>query len=289
MRLLVAGLVAAALLVAGCSMVRIGYSQLDAIAAWMVDEYFDLDPRQKDQFITRFDKLHEWHRYDQLPDYAAFIGETRLRLQRGLQRDDLLWVVEGVKARYRTIVERGVDDAAALLVTLSPAQLHALQRQWDKDNTRYARDHALDGDTEDRRRARLRRTIDRIRDWTGPLTREQETRIAAMVEAMPVVARLRHEDRKRRQREFLALMETRGDRAVFASRLRHWLLNWEEGRDPEYDRAYRQWLEMRVQMMVSVDRMLTPQQRASAMDRLQRYAEDFRSLSQPRGVRAAAH
>jgi hypothetical protein len=275
-------------LTSACSMVRVGYNQLDTIAAWMADDYFDLDPQQRHQFSARFQRLHEWHRYEQLPEYAAFLGETRRRLQRGLERDDVVWVIDGVRARYRTIARRGAEDAAALLATVAPAQLDALRRQWDKDNTRYVRDYALDGANEDRRRARLRRSIDRIRDWTGSITREQEARIAAMIEAMPDVAQLRHEDRIRRQREFLSLMALRGDPAVFASRVRHWLLDWEEGRDPEYDRRYRQWLEMRVQMMVAVDRMLTPEQRANVVARLQRHIEDFRTLSQRADVRAAA-
>lgn len=273
----------------GCSMVRIGYSQLDTIAAWKADEYFDLDPQQKDLFTARFNRLHDWHRQHQLPDYAAFLDEVRLRFSRGLQRDDVLWTIEGVKARYRTIVERGADDAAALLLTVTPSQLSAVRSQWDKDNIRYVRDYALEGDQEDQRRARLRRTVDRIRHWTGSLSQEQEARIAAMIAAMPDIAQLRHEDRKRRQREFLALMNHRADQSQFARRLRGWLLHWEAGRDPEYERAYRQSLDMGVQMILSVDRMLTPQQRANAMDRLRSYADDFRSLSQRRGLQAATH
>lgn len=289
LRVATALMVTAALLAGGCSMVRIGYNQFDTIAAWMADDYFDLDPQQKQQFSTRFQRLHEWHRYEQLPDYAAFLADTRQRLQRGLRRDDVVWVMEGVKARYHAIVRRGADDAAALLATITPAQLDALQRQWEKDNTRYVRDYALDGANEDRRRARLRRTVDRIRDWTGTLTREQEARIDAMIEAMPDIAQLRHEDRIRRQREFLSLLALRGEPAAFPSRLRHWLLHWEEGRDPEYDRRYRQWLDRRVEMMVAVDRMLTPEQRANVVGRLQRYIDDFRALSERAGMRTATH
>ncbi|MBI4204808.1 MAG: hypothetical protein HY527_07260 [Betaproteobacteria bacterium] len=115
-------------LLAGCSMLRLGYSQLDTIAAWRANEYFDLDAQQKDAFLQRFNRLHEWHRYEQLPDYAVFLAQTRTRLNKPLTREDVVWFVDGVKARYGTIVARGSDDAAALLLTVTPAQLDALRR-----------------------------------------------------------------------------------------------------------------------------------------------------------------
>ncbi|MDP1717444.1 MAG: DUF6279 family lipoprotein, partial [Burkholderiales bacterium] len=82
---------------AGCSMVRLGYSQADTIAAWTADEYFDFDSRQKDEFSSRFERLYEWHRYEQLPEYAAFIGAVKTRLHSGLRREDVLWFLEGLK------------------------------------------------------------------------------------------------------------------------------------------------------------------------------------------------
>ncbi len=225
-------------LLAGCSMVRLGYSQLDNIAAWMADEYFDLDARQKREFQERFDRIYEWHRYEQLPDYAAFLSQTKSRLHKGLTREDVLWFVEGLRARYRTIVMRGSDEAAALLLTITPPQLDTLRRQWDKDNRRFMREYRVGASAEEIKRARARRTLDQIRDWVGALSYEQEQRIVAMVNALPMTERLRHEDRVRRQREFLQLMAERGNHEEFAARLRRWLLNWEEDRAPEFAQRF---------------------------------------------------
>lgn len=282
-------LASCACLISGCSMVRLGYSQLDSIAAWMADDYFDLDARQKDEFLKRFDRLYEWHRYEQLPDYAAFLSQTKIRLDKGLTRDDVLWFVEGLKARYRTIVMRGGDDAAALLLTIAPAQLGALQRQWDKDNRRFSREYRLTGSEEDVKRARVRRTLDRVKDWIGSLSDEQEQRIIVMVNALPMTEQLRHEDRLRRQREFLQLMAQRGNREEFAARLRRWLINWEGGRTPEYEQRFNEWFEKRVHMAVGIDRMLGPRQRAAALHRVQDYIDDFTKLAERRRTQTAAH
>ncbi|HJQ63596.1 MAG TPA: DUF6279 family lipoprotein, partial [Burkholderiales bacterium] len=119
-------------------MIRLGYGHLDTYAAWKANEYFGLEPEQKEEFVRRFNRLHEWHRYEELPDYAVFLAQVRARLDKPLQHEDIEWVIEGARARYARIVTRASDDAAALLFTITPAQLEALKRQWGKDNQRFA-------------------------------------------------------------------------------------------------------------------------------------------------------
>lgn len=275
------------LLLTGCSMVRLSYSQADTLAAWMADDYFDIDSRQKDEFLSRFERLYEWHRYEQLPEYAVFLGAAKNRLQSGLKRDDIIWFMEGLKTRYRLIASRGAGDAAEMLATLTPAQINALQRQWAKVNRKFIREYKLGETPQEQQRAQAKRMLSRIEDWAGSLSHDQEQKITALCDKLPLTDRLRHEDRLRRQREFLRLLELRGNPGEFTPRLRHWLLNWEEGRSPEYERLYAPWLEKRVQFMIDVYGLLTPPQRAHVQHRLQGYIEDFRKLSERGGHTAA--
>ena len=273
---------------AGCSMIRIGYPQLDTIAAWTADEYFDLDPEQKHDFRVRFRRFHEWHRYEQLPDYAIFLAETKTRLQKGLTREDALWVTESVRARYRTLVSYAADDAAAMLMSVTPAQLDTLQNQWEKLNRRFIREYRLEASVEDQRRATSRRVLSRIRDWVGHLDDEQEQQILAWASDLPLIHGPRHQDRLRRQREFLQLMSQREDAGQFAARLRHWLSNWEEGRDPGYDRLFNEWTQQQADLYAAVYGILLPHQRTAVAERLQGYVNDFSRLAQRPGAQATA-
>jgi hypothetical protein len=272
----------------GCSLLRVGYGQFDTYAAWTADRYFDLDSGQRQEFLKRFDRLHAWHRYEQLPDYAAFLDEAKRRVQKGLAREDIVWVTEGAKTRYRAIVRRMADDAAAMLMTVTPAQLEALQRRWDRDNSRFIREYRLEDGIEEQHKARLARLLSRIQDWTGSLSAEQESRIAAMAKELPLIPGLRHEARLRRQREFLELMARRKDARRVAAELRSWLLDWEKGRDPRYARLFNEWESKQADLYVAVDRMLTPEQRAAAVARLQGYMDDFTRLSQKPVPQAAS-
>ena len=265
---------------AGCSMVRIGYPQLDMIAVWVADDYFDLEPEQKQEFRRRFGRFHEWHRYEQLPDYAAFLAEAKARLQKGITREDALWVTNGVRARYRTLVTYAADDAAAMLMTITPEQLDALQRRWEKDNRRFVREYRLEASVEEQRRETGRRTLSRIRNWVGHLDDEQEHEILIWAGALPLIHGPRHQDRLRRQREFLQLMSQRDDADRFTARLRNYFSNWEEGRDPAYNRLFNEWTQRQADLYVAVDRIMLPLQREAVAERVQVYIDDFTQLAQ---------
>jgi hypothetical protein len=271
----------------GCSTVRIGYSQLDTIALLTADRYFDLDEPQKKEFSMRVRRLHVWHRNEQLPDYAEFLTLAKARLERGLNAKDVHWFLDGIQQRYEIIANRGADDAAAILLTITPRQLDFLQERWEKLNRRFVSDNRLDSSLEEQRQASLQRSLKRFRDWFGSLSTDQERMIRASVEKMDMTGPFRHQDRMRRQREFLQLMELRRTPEVFKEKLRLWLIHWQAGRSPEYQRAWTRWRDQNIAMLVAVDRSLTPQQRAMAAHRLQDYIDDFRALTERSGVQAA--
>jgi len=285
-RAIVLALALAAL--AGCSTIRIGYPHLDTYASWTVDEYFGLDPQQKEEFRKRFARLHAWHRYEQLPDYVEFLAQTKARLKRGFTREDALWVTEGVMQRYRIAVGHAAGDAAALLMTVTPEQLDKLKQRWDKVNRRFNREYRLGENVAEQRRATGRRVLARIRDWVGHLDDAQERRILAWGAELPLMHAARHQDRVRRQREFLQLMAQRDDPARFAARLRHFLLNWEEGRDPAYHKLFNEWTIQQADLYVAVYHLLLPHQRAAVADQVQGYIDDLTRLARRPAAQATA-
>lgn len=275
------------LLVSGCSMVRVGYNQLDNVAAWMAHDYFDLESAQRDQFAQRFEKLHAWHRHEELPEYARFLGDIRQRAAKGLRADDMLWVVDGFRQRYARIAARSAADAADLLATLTDAQVEHVRKQLDKDNAKFVKEHRSDENEATRRRAADRRALSQLRDWVGSLSDAQEERIRALLRDVPLVDQLRHQDRLRRQREFLDLLKLRrGERKAFAQKIGDWLQHWEAGREPAQARAFENSWRKRAEFYAAVDRMLTAEQRSHLLHRLQDFIDDFRQLAERPGAPA---
>ena len=263
----------------GCSAVRVVYNQADTLLSWMADDYFDLDHTQKQDLNTRLAPLLIWHRREQLPEYARYLGEIKQRAQRPVTRDDALWLIEGAKARLRVIASKGTPDAVELLSALTPENIKALERRYDKINQKFAREFQLTGTPEDRRRARMDRTMKRIREWTGTLTHTQEERITALNDAMPYTDHLRQQDRQRRQKELLVLLGMRHPKTEFARALRVWFSDWEKGRPAEMHAALNEGYEKRIALYLEVERMLTPQQRAHVQQKLQSYIDDINALT----------
>jgi hypothetical protein len=266
-------------LAAGCTALRLGYTQADVILGWRANSYFDLDADQRRDFAGRLDRLLAWHRYEQLPEYATFLTTAIDKAEHGVTAEDIDWFVDGFKARYRIIINRGANDAAEILATLEPAQITALQKQFNKDNKKFANEHELGENGEKRKRERLKRTLSQLEYWTGNLSREQEGKIAAMLAPIPLIEHLRHEDRMRRQREFVELLKLRKTGPEFATLLREWLLEWDHGRAPEYARLSEEVYHQRVKFYLAVDKLITREQRQHALSRLKKYAEDCKSLS----------
>jgi hypothetical protein len=272
-------LLLALLLLPACSAVRVAYNQADNLLAWMAHDYFDLEPLQKQEFNTRIDALLAWHRAEQLPDYARFLGEIKKRTERTATRDDALWLLDGAKARYRVLAAKGTPDAVDILASLTPENIKALQKQFDKVNKKFSDEYKLTATQEERRRARLERTLKRIREWTGPLTPAQEARITALNDTIPYTDHLRQQDRQRRQKEFLALLEHRANKAEFARLLRPWLADWEAGRPAAMQAALDEGYEKRILLYLEVEHSLSPQQRAHVQRKLQGYIEDIHALT----------
>jgi hypothetical protein len=268
------------MLAAGCSMVRVGYGQVDTLAGWMAHDYFDLEPVQRDDFSRRFEKLHLWHRRDQLPEYTQFLAETKIRAQRGISATDILWLIDGMKSRYAVIAVRAAPDAADLLAGLSDTQIDHLRREIGRMNEKFLKENRTLESVSVRRQRQQRTALAQIRDWVGPLSTSQESRIITMLQQVPLSDALRHEDRQRRQREFLTLLETRNtERKLFNQRVRDWLLNWERNRPPELARNLEESWIKRAEFYAAVDKMLTPEQRSHLTHRLQDYIDDFRYLA----------
>lgn len=278
--MLAAGLLFA-LVVGGCSSgVRLGYNQAETLVNWSVSDYVDFEPHQRDLFAQRFRALHEWHRRDQLPEYARLLRETRSRFADGLSRGDVDWVIANGRGRVEAMTDRAAVDAAEVLASLTPEQVKGLERSFVRANQKRAREWAVGRPPAEQQRVRTERLVAQVERFTGRLSTEQTERIAAMSNALPLNAAQRLADRQRRQRELVEALRSGRSRSELATWFRQWAPNWERGRDDAYARSAQAAADQRAQLYADIDRLLTPAQRRMALERLQGYIEDFAALSQ---------
>lgn len=262
-------------LLAGCAgALRIAYDNADAFARWKADSYVNLAGADSDELDERIDAFFAWHRARALPQYAALAREAARRLEDGLSQDDLVWGYDSLVGQGAESLRAAAEDLAPLVDRVGAAQLESIERGLAEDNRRFAKEY-LRGSEEERRKRRVRRTVQRLEDWVGRLSEEQVARVRLYAERVPEVDALRDRDRRRLQAGFLDIVRAGQAR----ERLAGYLAGWQAGRDPAYAAASDAFRRELQALLLDLDRTLTPQQRARAIARLHGYADDFAALA----------
>ena len=258
----------------GCSTLRFTYENADAYLRWKAGSYLDLQADDAEELDDRIDEFHAWHRKNALPKYTALAHEASQRFADGLSRQDLDWGYDSLRGQTRESLHKGAELIAPLLDRLTPEQVAQVERRLADENRQFYRDN-LRGPERDRRRKRARVIVDRLEDWVGKLSQAQVQRVREYAERAPLADELRDRDRKRLQKEVIAIVRAREASKRLPERIAH----WERGREPAYVAALDAWREQYFTLLMDIDRSLTPEQRARAQSHMRRYAEDFEALA----------
>ena len=264
---------------AGCSGARLAYNNADIVVRWMADDYFALEGPQEEDFKARLAGFHAWHRSEELPRYSVLMTSAGDKLADGLTAPELLWAWESVKGGYRRMAAHAAPELAAVLATLTPAQFDRLDKKFAESDAEYAKKYLKGGEAEQRKR-RDKRNLELMREWFGDLSDEQEAQLKISSAKLPLLYELRLQNRQWRQDEFVALLKAYRSPAELEPRLKQWLTEWEEGASPEYRRLSELHREGYIQMLLELDRGLTPAQRVHAVTRFYEYAEIFKALAE---------
>ena len=283
----VAAVFALLALLGGCAMVRVAYNNAEPLVRYMADDYFDLNEKQNEQFRKRLLQFHDWHRGNELPVYAELLRQAAQKGANGVSREDVAWAAQALRERYAVLITKAIEDAAPILVTLTAPQIEELEKRFAKANDKFAREF-LPEDERKRHRAQLKRTLGRFSEWTGTLTEAQEARIERFVKAHAHTTAMRFDHRRIWQREVVSLMRQHRSPQMLAPLLADIFTQPAAHRTPEYTAVLARWEAHLTDLIIDIDRTLSPEQRAHALRRVERYAEDFEALSAQGSVAAAA-
>jgi hypothetical protein len=254
--------------------VRFAYDNADAYIRWQVHSYIAVEGEDADELDERIDEFHAWHRKNALPKYVTVAHEAAQRFSDGLSPADLVWGYDSARAQARESLRKAAELVAPLLDRLTPEQIAGMERRIAEENRKFYRAN-LRGSERERRDRRARQVINRLEDWVGKLTQAQARRVREYVERAPLTDELRDRDRKRLQSQVIAIVRAHEARARLPERVAY----WEKGREPAVEAGLETSRALYFEMLLDLDRMLTPEQRARALGHMRRYADDFDALS----------
>jgi len=273
-RLLLLGLFVLSCAVAGCATTLV-YNHADWLLLRQLDGYFDLSRSQKAFVSARLDAILDRHRREALPHYEVVIEQVRRRIQNGLTDSDLDWAFTQYDQLRLDLFGRFARDGGDFVRLVEEPQVMRLRtalRRRLGDQEQLLRE-----DPSARMAKRTQRILALVKEWLGPLTREQEQHITQLTMAFPDTLPAWYAHQLRRNDQLVNVVESRhGDDAP--ARLRDWLTDPERAANPAFIESNSQLKHHIAQLILTLDRLATAEQRRHVLAKLEELAQTVHNL-----------
>jgi len=280
--LIIGGLCLLSLGLAGCNALRLGYSNGPTLAWLWIDGYADFDSNQSPAVKAAIGRWFDWHRGSQLPAYATLLAEAQADVLAPTTPEAACNLQERATTLLAPAADRAIAEAVNVVPLLDERQFAHMAQRYAKGNDEMKRDF-MQADAAERRKASIKRTVERVERVYGRIGDAQRQVIEAGVEASPFDAEVWLKERERRQVDILqTLRRLRAESADAAARsaaLRSLADRGQRSQMPEH-RAYQQRLrDHNCAFAARIHNAMTPAQRGKARDTLKGWEDDLRSLT----------
>jgi len=275
------GLLSGTLLLGGCSAVRLGYNNAPDLTYWWLDSYMDFDSSQSVRLRADLQTLQDWHRKEELPQYADFIRGLQPLVTKQVRPEQVCALYDAIEVRLLASAERMLPTAAVLAQGFSPAQLEHMQKTWEKHNQEWREDW-LDGTPAERSRYRVKKFLERVESFYGRLGDAQVQQLQGMLNASPFDADTQYRDRLKRQLDTLQILRaarTTGTTETQVQDELRALLNRSVHSTVPAQKQYQERMrQYTCNLLATLHNSATPAQRSKLAQTLQNYEGDARAL-----------
>ncbi len=276
-------LIALMTVLAACSSLRLAYNNGDTLLYWWLDGYVDLNSDQKGFVQKEIDKLFSWHRKTQLNDYIQILQTTQKQLAGNPTAADLQTTFDDVKDRTQKLLLKAAPELAELATSLEPEQIDTLEKKF-ASNLDDFRKKNMKGDKEAQQKFRYKKSMEQFELWFGNFSSEQEAQIRQASDARPLNNEIWLNERKRRQNAILTLVrKVQQDKLSKEATIP--LINklikdsFNRLENSENKQFFEESEKGSLQLILTVIKIATPEQKAHAQKRMQGWINDFRSLA----------
>ena len=162
---------------------RTAYNQAEYLAMRELDSYFDLNDSQERQVAGRVRALHRWHRYQELPRYAATLRRLRALAEDGLEPAEVDWLFQSGRNFRDRIYSQVQPHSVEILAALDDEQIEHLAGALAESNEEL--EEELARSPSERLSERVDRTTDFLDVWTGGLRSEQRGELCGLMTRLP--------------------------------------------------------------------------------------------------------
>ncbi|MBL8338915.1 MAG: hypothetical protein JNM97_19275 [Rhodoferax sp.] len=273
----------AAVLLQGCSAVKLAYNNAPELAYWWIDGYADLDDAQSLKVREELARLQQWHRANELPRIAELLQRTRQVALADATPEQVCTLFAEVRKRFDAVVAQAEAPTVAVAMTMRPAQLAHLEARFAKGNTEW-RQEWMAGTAAERAARRLKSAVERSEQFYGTLEERQLAVLRNAIAQSSFDPALSYAERQRRQRDVLqALREGTTTPPPGVAQATQLFRATVDRSITSPDAAYRAYAERAIaescRTFAQLHNSTTPEQRERAVRRLAAYERDARELA----------
>ncbi len=272
-----------AILLAACSSLRLAYNNADTLLYWWLDAYVDFDSEQKAEVKQDIGEFFRWHRKTQLQDYVQLLQKAQHQLRGNPTQADLMADYVDIRDRTEALLLRSAPDIADLALSLKPDQLASMEKKFAKNNAKFRKEN-MKGDAQDQNKFRFKKSMEQFELWFGDFSDEQEAIIRKASDARPLDNALWLDERMRRQLKIMNLARkimTEQPSKQVATQWVEELIRSGFDRFGVSDRKafFDNYTQSTVELVHTVVRIATPEQKAHAQKRMDGWIKDLNTLA----------
>jgi hypothetical protein len=265
------------LVLAGCNRVGLAYRNLDVIIPWTLNDYLDMNARQKSWFNDTLKEHLAWHCTTQLPGYLDWLDRLQQMVDNN-QITDVALQARTVEAKQAIaeVAREITPSAIELLQGLDDQQVKDMGEALAKD-LRKRQNEYLKPPLAQQIKERAERMSKRLDAWMGPLSPSQQNRVTAWSIALGAQNQEWIGNRAHWQAQFIDALQQRHS-ADFPQKIQQLLVDRESLWTPQYRTAYAQTEAAARGLIIDLMAESTAQQRQTLTQKIGKVRSDFQAL-----------
>ena len=261
----------------GCT-IKLAYNFLDWGLYWELKDYVKFNRDQRLQVKNEISQLIDWHRSDELPQYADELEKLSIGLESGMTVEQLEKSYDNLRDSWQRIIIKTLPAAVDIISNLNDQQINDFFDMLIEKEGDDAKDieSGTSARTLEEREAYV---SEKVSDVIGELNEVQKALIAQWARRMePTKEFSLVQAIKWRTRMQVALAQ-RHDEQQLEKNLMVLFANPNQLRSANYRRVIEKNKHLVMQLLFDLNQTLTSQQRSKMVKKLNGFIADFRDLS----------
>ena len=261
----------------GCT-IKLAYNFLDWGLYWELKDYVKFNRDQRLQVKNEISQLIDWHRSDELPQYADELEKLSIGLESGMTVEQLEKSYDNLRDSWQRIIIKTLPAAVDIISNLNDQQINDFFDMLIEKEGDDAKDieSGTSARTLEEREAYV---SEKVSDVIGELNEAQKALIAQWAQRMEPTKEFSLVQAIKWRTRMQAAIAQRHDEQQLEKHLMVLFANPNQLRSANYRRVIEKNKHLVMQLLFDLNQTLTSQQRSKLVKKLNGFIEDFRDLS----------